>query len=126
MRFHIYDPVFKGHFTVFAGEYRAVRRYVIARGFDDPGDPHLAKTIFMARNGCSEIVMWFRPDWKANSPRGAAVLAHEALHAVHFMLKSRGMSNGAILDEVANYYIEWLVAEVTARSVKRLPRKRHA
>lgn len=126
MKIHVFDPVFKGHFTVFVGDFGLVRRYVHARGFDDPGVPQLAKTIFMSRDGNSEIVMWFRPDWRPNSPRGAAVLAHEALHAVHFALKARGMSNGAILDEVANYYLEWLIAEIAARSVKRITRKRTA
>jgi hypothetical protein len=107
------DELFKGNFTLFVGDFADVVAFMRERDFDPTGEtPHLAKAIWLERGGCSEVVLWFRSSWNPRSADGLAVLAHEALHAVHFVLRSRGMSEATMLDEVANYYVEWLVASI--------------
>lgn len=106
------DPVFKGCFALCVGDFKEVVEYLRDRDFDtaDMG-PKLAKTLLLKKDGASEVLIWFQPDFSLR-PECLGVLAHEALHAVHFMLQDRGMSSGSILDEVGNYYIEWLVREI--------------
>lgn len=116
------DPIFKGNFRLFVGEFTEVEQYMDERDLDRStvGGPHLAKTLNVEKDGCHEVLLWFRPDWHPNTPDHIAVLAHEALHATHFVLQHRGISDAAILDEVGNYYIEWLVREICARVLCRM------
>lgn len=108
------DPIFKGNFRVFVGEFAEVERYMDERDLDwsTCGGPKLAKTINVEKDGCHEVLLWFRPEWRPTTPDNIAVLAHEAIHAAHFVLQHRGVGAAAILDEVVNYYVEWLVSGI--------------
>jgi hypothetical protein len=114
------DPVYKGNFRLFVGHFRQVERFLRVRDFSlkNVGAPRLAKTIRLERDGAHEVVLWFPSDWSPSTAGGAAVLAHEALHATAFVLQSAGIADNAILDEVGTYYIEWLVKEILSRVLR--------
>jgi hypothetical protein len=112
------EPLFKANFTLFVSEFAAVVAYLKERDFSTVDlTPKLAKTILCERDGESEIILWFRSDFDPRQPADMAVLAHEALHAVHFTLRGRGVECSSILDEVGNYFVEWLVREIAERTM---------
>lgn len=51
------------------------------------------------------IFLMFNPDYNIDS----GTVAHEALHAVNFMLKARGVEVDTTNDEVQAYFLEWVV-----------------
>jgi hypothetical protein len=111
------DPVFKGCFTLFVGPWEDVVAYLRERDFttDDISAPKAAKTLSLESTGAHEVLLWFPDGWTLATPDGIALLAHEALHAVHFQLKTRGVEASSLLDEVGNYYLEWLVREIACQ-----------
>jgi hypothetical protein len=59
------------------------------------------------------IVIYVRPT--ATIP----VVAHEALHAVSFVLRAKEVPHTGDTEEAYTYYLEWLLREVMARIVKK-------
>jgi hypothetical protein len=113
---HFRDPVFKGCFTLFVSEFADVLAYLHERDCQLKDEaPKAAKTILLVKDGADEVVIWFPRTWTPYTANGMALLAHEALHAAHFALKERGVEDSTILDEVGNYYVEWLVREICNR-----------
>lgn len=111
------EPLFKANFTLFVSAFSEVVTYLDERAFDvaKVGGPRLAKALLLERDGESEVVLWFQPTFDPTNPVDMGVLAHEALHAVHFTLRGRGVEDSSLLDEVGNYFIEWLVREIAER-----------
>lgn len=54
-------------------------------------------------------VFWFA------STSDTAVIAHEALHAVYWILKRKGLTLDEPSEEAYTYYLEWLVREIQNR-----------
>ena len=119
MRFCLTDPIFRGNFVVFVGAFSEVERYLRSRNGDasNLSSPKEAKTIEFVdeKAGTMEVLLWFRPEFDPTEPLGQSTLAHEAMHAVYFVLRARGVDDSAVLNEVGNYYMEWLVLQVASR-----------
>lgn len=115
--FQFRDPLFRAPFTVFVSDYDDAVTYMRDRGIetDNMGGPQAAKTLLLVQDGASEVLLWFPPDFTPRTPEGMGLLAHEALHAVHFTLRHRGVEDSSVLDEVGNYFLEWLVREIAQR-----------
>lgn len=110
------EPLFKANFTLLVGEFDDLTAFLRERAFGtDDLQPRQAKTMLLERDGANEVVLWFRPAFDPRQPEDMGLLAHEALHAVHFTLRQRGVEDSSVLDEVGNYFIEWLVKAIAAQ-----------
>lgn len=64
-------------------------------------------------SGCI-AVFWLNPI--ADAP----VVAHEALHAVYWLMKEKGLTLNDESQEAYTYYLEWLLREMSARADKKV------
>lgn len=122
---HWFDPLYKNNIVLIccpAKQIAARVRSIVPHGSaQEVLDTGFADAVGVMGRFCGVrhetggciAVFWINPD--ADAP----VVAHEALHAVCWFMKEKGMPLGDDSQEAYTYYLEWLLREIATRAEKR-------
>lgn len=105
---HIWDNVFMQNFWVGFGSREEFIKKVKRFSDIELPDKHVDACFNSAETGDGYInFIWFR-----NKKKDQQIIAHEALHATHFVLDRAGLQMNDNTDEIYCYYLQFLVREI--------------
>lgn len=99
-RYDIEDPIYRSALTIFTGDNKEIKKYLISCGFDDYGDVQEGKYI----KGEYTVIILNKID--------VYTLTHELLHHCFAIFNSRGVPIEYENDEAFAYYFEMLLKTI--------------
>ena len=85
---------------------------------DHEGRP-LARTMWLEHERGCALVLWFPPSVRPETPKWAAIIAHEAVHGACYIFRSRGVELAEPAEEALTYYVGYLVRAMTEGLLRR-------